>query len=98
MKKRLGSKSLTVNFPNRSRSFDATRNSVRFWGYDKAMEISFFVETDALRTLSPEMSGAEAGILKAFDTARERIHEVAEKVYVRGDKGSFAYILAAADF
>jgi hypothetical protein len=98
MKMRADPKSLTVNFPNRSRSFDATRNSVRFWGYDKAMEISFFVDADALQTLSPEMSGAEAGILKAFDAARERIHEVADKVYVRGDKGSYAYILAVADF
>ena len=92
------SKYMTLSFPNQSRSFDATRNRVRFWGYDSAIEISFFVEADVLQKFSPEMSGAEAGFLKAFDAVRERIHEVADKVYVCGHKGSYAYILAAADF
>jgi len=90
--------SLTLNFPNLSRSFDATKNRVRFWGYDRAIEISFFVETDALLKLSPAMNDAEAAVLKAFDAARERIHEVANKVYVRGRKRSDAYTLAATDF
>lgn len=44
------------------------------------------------------MSNVEAGFLKAFDEARKRIHEVADKVYVRGSKGSYAYSLAAEDF
>ena len=89
---------MQLNFPNPSRSFDATRNRVRFWGYDSAIEVSFFVEADALRKLCPEMSNVEAGLLKAFDAARKRIHEVADKVYVPGRKGSFAYILRAKDF
>ena len=89
---------MKLSFPNPSRSFDATRNRVRFWGYDSAMEVSFFVGADALKKLCPEMSSAEAGFLKAFDAARKRIHEVAEEVYARGRKGSYAYILAAADF
>jgi len=89
---------MKLNFPNPSRSFDATSNRVRFWGYDSAFEISFFVEADALRKLCPEMSNVETGLLKAFDAARKRIHEVADKVYVPGRKGSFAYILAAKDF
>ena len=92
------SKSMALSFPNQSRSFDSARNRVRFWGYDSAIEISFFVEGDALQKFSPEMSGVEAGFLKAFDAARERIHEVADKVYVCGHKGSYAYILAAEDF
>ena len=92
------SKSMTLSFPNQSHSFDATRNRVCFWGYDGAIEISFFVKADALQKFGPEMSGAEAGFLKAFDAARERIHEVANKVYVRGHKGSYAYILAAEEF
>ena len=92
------SKCMRLSFPNQSRSFDATRNRVRFWGYDSAIEISFFVEADALQKFSPEMGGAEAGFLKAFDAARERIHEVADKVYVCVQNGSYAYILAAADF
>ena len=87
-----------LDFPNPSRSFDAAKNRVRFWGYDSALEISFFVEADALKRLCPEMSGVEAGFLKAFDAARARIHEVANKAYERGSKGTYAYILAAGDF
>ena len=89
---------MKLNFPNPSRSFDATRHCVRFWGYDSAMEISFFVEADALKKLCPEMSNAETGFLKAFDAARDRIQAVADKVYVRGSKGSCAYSLAMEDF
>ena len=89
---------MRLSFPNPSRSFDASRSRVLFWGYDSAIEVSFFVEADALKRLCPEMSGAEAGFLKAFDAARKRIHEVADKVYVHGRKGSYAYILAADDF
>ena len=91
-------KGMVLSFPNQSRSFDATRSGVRFWGYDSAIEISFFVEADALVKLRPELSGAEAEILEAFDGGRQRIHEVANKVYVRSDKGSFAHVLAAEDF
>jgi hypothetical protein len=89
---------MKLNFPNPSCSFDATKNRVGFWGYDSTIEVSFFVEVDALKKLCPEMGNAEAGFLKAFNAARKRIHEVAEEVYARGRKGSYAYILAAADF
>ena len=89
---------MRLSFPNPSRSFDASRSCVLFWGYDSAIEVSFFVEANALKRLCPEMSGAEAAFLKAFDAARKRIHGVADKVYVRGRKGSYAYILAADDF
>ena len=40
---------MALSFPNQSRSFDATRCAVRFWGHDSAMEASFFVTDDALR-------------------------------------------------
>jgi len=89
---------MRVSFSNPSRSFDAGKNRVLFWGYDSAIEISFFVEADALKRLCPEMSDAEAGFLKAFDAVRDRIYEVADKVYVRDGKGSYSYILAAKDF
>lgn len=87
-----------LNFPNPSRSFDAANNRVQFWGYDSALEITFYVEADALKQLCPEMSSVEAGFLKAFDAARTRIHEVANKAYVRSSKGTYGYILAAEDF
>ncbi len=90
---------MTLSFPNSSRSFDEAKNRVRFWGYDSAMEISFFVEGNALKRFSPQMGSTEAGFLKAFDAARQQIHEVAEKVYARGRKnGSYSFNLAAADF
>jgi len=64
------------------------------------MEVSFFLETAALKRLYPEMNNAESDFLKAFDNARERIYEVADKVYGRGGggKGTYAYVLAAEDF
>jgi hypothetical protein len=89
---------MRLSFPNPSRSFDVCTSRVCFWGYDSTIEISFFVGADALKRLCPEMSGAETGFLKAFDAARNRIHEVADKVYLRGGKRSHAYILAAEDF
>ena len=90
--------SMTLNFPNESRSFDETRKRVRFWGYDRAMEISFFVEADALQKLHPDATGNEAGLLQAFDTARQRIHEAAGKVYGRRSSHSYSYVLTASDF
>ena len=87
-----------LNFPNPSRSFDSSKSRVRFWGYDSAIEISFFVEADALIQLYPEMNNSETGFLQAFDASLKRIHEIADKVYVRGGKGSYSYTLAAKDF
>ena len=87
---------MTLNFPNGSRSYDARRGVIRFWGYDSALEISFFVEVSALHKLGPRARIVEAEYLEAFDAARDRIYETARKVYSRGRKG--AYLLAAADF
>lgn len=87
---------MTLNFPNASRSYDATRHLVRFWGYDGALEVSFLVEVSALRKLMPQMSSLEAGCLEAFDAMRERILEAARKAY--GRTGGGPYLLAAADF
>lgn len=89
---------MTLRFPNPNRNFDASSRRILFWGYDSAIEVSFFVEVDALKRLCPEMSSAEADFLKAFDAVRKRIQEVADEVYVRGGKGSYAYSLAAEDF
>jgi len=91
---------MKLHFPNPCRSFDEVKNHVLFWGYDGVIEVSFYVEADALKQLSPEISNAETGFLKAFDVAREKIYAVADKVYTRGGggKGTYAYILAAEDF
>jgi len=42
---------MRLSFPNPSRSFDASRNRICFWGYDSTIEISFFIEADALKWL-----------------------------------------------
>jgi Protein of unknown function (DUF1488) len=80
---------LTVNFPNQSRSYDATRRAVHFWGHDRSMESSFFVTADALKQIEPNLQSDSVGFLRAFDINRERIYAVAAKVYARGRKGSY---------
>lgn len=87
---------MALNFPNRSRSYDQTRQRIRFWGYDSALEISFFLEVSTLYVLQPKTLDNEAGYLEAFDAGRERIYEVAKKVYGRGRHHS--YVLTASDF
>ena len=87
---------MALSFPNRSRSFDATRRVVRFWGYDTAMEAAFFVSEEALKRVQPDMPLDEASILRAFDLHRDQICATAAKVYARGRRGS--YDLASSDF
>ncbi|WP_081493050.1 DUF1488 domain-containing protein [Bradyrhizobium yuanmingense] len=85
-----------IEFPNYSRSYDRTRHAVRFWGYDSALEASFFIEEDALRRLEPNAHRDESGFLNAFDSNRDVTCAAAASVYVRGSRGS--YDLVAANF
>ena len=85
-----------IDFPNLSRSYDRTRRAVRFWGYDSAIEASFFINDDALTKLQPDASLDEAGFLSAFDAHRDLIITAAAKKYRRNSKGS--YELIADDF
>ncbi|EDP66785.1 hypothetical protein BAL199_17028 [alpha proteobacterium BAL199] len=87
---------MALNFPNQARSYDTTRQRVRFWAHDSALEISFFVEAGALMKIDPDSDNAEAALLQVFDDGRERIHEVATAVYSRGR--GFTYTLTASDF
>ena len=87
---------MSLKFPNDSRFYDATRRAVRFWGYDSAMENSFFVTEEALKHVQPDLRFDEAGLLGAFDSNRALIYAIALKVYGRGRKGS--YDLVIADF
>jgi hypothetical protein len=84
-----GSGHMDLHFPNPSRSYDPTRRAVRFWAYDRSMEVSFFVAEEALRLLQPFTGNREGGFLEAFDAHRKRICKVAAKVYARGSKGSY---------
>ena len=87
---------MAISFPNQSRAYDATRHAVRFWGYDSAMEASFFIDEEALKRIQADMKFDEVGLLRAFDLNREQIFAAAAKVYARRHKGS--YDLTAADF
>jgi hypothetical protein len=78
-----------IEFPNYSRSYDRTRHAVRFWGYDSAMEASFFINDVALRRIQPDTRLDESGFLNAFDSNRDLICAAAAKVYVRGSRGSY---------
>jgi len=87
---------MSLSFPNFSRCYDQTRDAVRFWGYQSAMEYSFFVTADALRGIHAQFQRSEAGCLEAFDAHRELICGVAVKVHARGSKHS--YERTGADF
>ena len=89
-----------LNFPNPSRSYDERGHGVRFWGYDKTFEISFFVEDGALSKVSPETSTDETGFLNSFDVNRDRIRAVAGDIYSRRRKAAhiFSYTLTGSDF
>lgn len=86
---------MAINFPNVSRSYDATRQAVRFWGYDRSMERPFFIMAEALKQMQPNLRFDPVDILRAFDANRERIYAIAARVYARGSRGS--YDLNAAD-
>lgn len=87
---------MTINFPNPSRSYDAKRRFVCFWGYDQVIEVSFFVEQDALSRIDPETKQDEAGFLSAFDVNRDRILRVAGEIHSKGRK--ISHFLTASDF
>ena len=86
---------MALMFPNASRSYDATRRAVRFWGYERAMEWSFFVTAEALKHVHPSMDEDEASMLGAFDSHRDLICAAAARLFSRGRKGS--YELGVAD-
>jgi Protein of unknown function (DUF1488) len=87
---------MALSFPNRSRSYDATRHAVRFWGYDSVIECAFLMTEEALKRIRPDARPDEEGLLNAFDQNVDLIYAAAAKVYARGRKGYYA--LAANDF
>lgn len=85
-----------IDFPNLSRSYDSTRRAVRFWGYDSAIEASFYLNEDAIARIQPSVRLDQTGFLNAFDANRDKICAAAARMYVRGSRGS--YDLRASDF
>lgn len=85
---------MTLQFPNRSRSYDDVKRTVRFHGYDGMFEVRFLVEAAALLKKA-DNSIAEAECLNAFDRSRSAIQDVAIKLYERSRRS--IYVLTAAD-
>ena len=81
--------SMSLEFPNESRSYDTTRRAIRFWGYDRSMEVSFFVTIEALCRVTSKMLMAESDFLGAFDTHRPRIRDAAKRAYAGPKRGSY---------
>ncbi|MFP3569858.1 DUF1488 domain-containing protein [Paraburkholderia sp. SIMBA_030] len=80
---------MALQFPNPSRSYDAARHCVCFWGYDNSREITFQVDDAMLRNLQPEAGSDERSILDAFDQFREKLHEIARNQYVDGPQNRY---------
>ena len=87
---------MALNFPNRSRSYDAAGKRVRFIGYDGLFQVPFSVDIDAFAKVSSTPESAEDEYLAAFDAARISIQGVAMKAYSHGRKNM--YVLTATDF
>lgn len=87
---------MAISFPNQSRSYNAIRKAVLFWGYDGVIEKVFSIPVDALLKIRELSNYDEASLLDIFDTNRETIYAAAAKVYSRRNSGP--YYLAAANF
>jgi hypothetical protein len=88
---------MTLEFPNPSRSYDESRRSIRFSGYDGAFEVLFSIDAEALplQAGNPQ-SLDEDDFLLAFDRFRTSIQAVACEMYSRDRKD--IYRLKATDF
>lgn len=82
---------MSLSFPNRNRSYDASAQRIRFIGHDGMFEVPFLVDADVFPA-----ANTEAGYLAAFDAGREAIQEVAAKAY--GSARRRLYVLRASDF
>ena len=88
---------MVLSFPNESRIYDARRDLIRFWGYDDAFEVCFFLEVAALDKLASRTGASDpSSYLEVFDAARERIHRAASKIYSR--RGGNVHLLTAGRF
>mgnify|MGYP001595911401 CR=1 FL=1 len=95
-----GNEMAPLCFPNPSRCYDEEMQGVRFWGYDRTIEVSFFVAASAFEKINPDMRRGEADYLNTFDNNCKRIRTVANDVYSRRRKDAyiFSYALTDSDF
>jgi len=79
-----------LKFPNPSRSYDAARHCVCFWGYDDSREITFMIDDAMLRNLQPGVGSDERSLLGAFDEFREKVLEIANRQFVGGPQNLYS--------
>ncbi|MGH8790135.1 DUF1488 domain-containing protein [Cupriavidus necator] len=80
---------MALNFPNPSRSYDAARHCVCFWGYDNAREVAFQVTDDILLRLSHQGAAEESALLATFDHHRDQILQLARDLYNPGERTTY---------
>jgi hypothetical protein len=81
---------VALQFPNPSRSYNAAKHCVSFWGYDNSREITFEVDCATLKGLQPALGSDEQSLLVAFDEFREELLDIAKKRYVRGPQNRYS--------
>jgi hypothetical protein len=81
---------VALHFPNPSRSYDAARHCVLFWGYDDSREITFQVDCATLKGMQPALGSDERSVLVAFDEYRVKLLEIAKTRYVRGPQNHYS--------
>ena len=74
---------MALKFVNATRSYDAARKSVSFWGHDAWTEVTFDVGEEALHHIDPRPHLDEATTLQAFDANRPQIERAAGKAYAK---------------
>jgi len=87
---------MALKFLNPSRSYDAKKNQIQFWGHDGTFEISFLVACATRTKVDPNASDSdESQYLDAFDAALEKIQAAARRAYA--NKRQSDYFIAAED-
>jgi len=74
---------VALEFPNPSRSYDAARHCVCFWGYDNSREITFQVDDAIIRNLRPGAGADERSLLGASSKSLESSMSPAHRIDIR---------------
>ena len=87
---------MALQFLNPSRSYDAKKNQIQFWGHDGTFEISFLVVCAARnKTDQNDADGDESHYLSAFDAALDKIQAAARRAYASNRQSD--YVITAED-
>ncbi len=91
---------MALEFPNNMRSFDDSKSRINFWGYDRTIEVSYFIAADVLNRFKKDVGTQETELLEVFDDNIEKIRDVAARVYDKSPrgKGAYTFILIDEDF